>query len=68
VIWKPGWTQLRPLAIPRASRHANPFVVPQLNDINNRGTIVGNVFGLASKDYASLRRIDPVRWTCQFGR
>jgi hypothetical protein len=42
-------------------------VVAALNDINNRGDIVGNLYGVASKDYASLRRIDPVLWTCQFG-
>ena len=38
-----------------------------LNDINNRGDIVGNVYGLAAKDYCKLRRIDPVLWTCAFG-
>jgi probable HAF family extracellular repeat protein len=67
VVWQTGWQDVRALAIPAASRRANPFQVPQLNDINNRGAIVGNVFGLASEDYASLRRIDPVLWTCQFG-
>jgi hypothetical protein len=44
------------------------MLVPQLNDINNAGTIVGTVFGLAGPDYGKLRRIDPVIWTCQFGR
>jgi probable HAF family extracellular repeat protein len=68
VIWQTGWPRVRPLALPTASRRANPFLVPQLNDINARGAIVGTVFGLASKDFASLRRIDPVLWTCQFGR
>jgi len=68
VIWQTGWAGVRPIAVPAASRRANPFVVPGLNDINDRGTIVGNVYGLASKDYASLRRIDPVLWTCAFGR
>jgi hypothetical protein len=43
-------------------------VVAQLHDINERGTIVGNVFGLAAKDFGALRRIYPVRWTCAFGR
>ena len=30
--------------------------------------IVGNVYGLAGRAYDKLRRIDPVLWTCQFGR
>ena len=68
VVWQVGWPRVRPLAVPAASRRANPFLLPQLNDINAHGTIVGTVFGLASKDYASLRRVDPVLWTCQFGR
>jgi hypothetical protein len=42
-------------------------VVTDLNDINSRGDIVGNVYGLAGKDYSKLRRIDPVLWTCAFG-
>jgi probable HAF family extracellular repeat protein len=68
VVWQTGWPRVRPLALPAASRRANPFLVPQLNDVNNEGAIVGNVFGLASKDLASLRRIDPVLWICQFDR
>ena len=68
MIWQTGWPRVRPLAVPAASRRANPFLVAQLNDINNRGAIVGNVYGLASKQFASLRRIDPVVWTCHFGR
>jgi probable HAF family extracellular repeat protein len=68
VIWQTGWRNVRALALPAVSRRANPVLVPALNDVNNRGAIVGNVYGLASKDYASLRRIDPVLWTCQFGR
>jgi hypothetical protein len=67
VIWQTGWARLRSLRIPAASR-ANPVVVTELNDINNRGAIVGNVFGLSGKDYSKLRRIDPVLWTCPFGR
>ena len=67
VIWRTGWSSVRPLAFPAASRRANPVLVPALNDVNDQGAIVGNVYGLASKDYASLRRIDPVVWTCQFG-
>ncbi|MDQ3121251.1 MAG: hypothetical protein M3Q59_01795 [Actinomycetota bacterium] len=65
-IWRTGWTSLRPLPIPAASRK-NRVVVTALNDINNRGDIVGNVYGLAGKDYSKLRRIDPVLWTCAFG-
>ncbi len=52
VIWRTGWTDVRPLAVPAASRRANPFVVPALNDINARGAIVGNVYGLAGETYS----------------
>ena len=68
VIWKPGWKQLREVAPPPASRKANPVLLPSANDINEHGVIVGTVYGLATNDYASLRRIDPVVWRCQFGR
>jgi probable HAF family extracellular repeat protein len=68
VTWQTGWTRPRPLPAPAASRRANPFVVTALNDINNVGAIVGTVYGLSSKDYASLRRVDPVLWTCPFPR
>ena len=67
-IWQAGWTRTRPLAAPAASRRANPILVTALNDVNNGGAIVGTVYGLASKDYASLRRVDPVVWTCAFRR
>ena len=67
VIWRTGWPTVRPLAVPAVSRRANPFVFAALNDINEQGTIVGNVFGLAGKTYSDLRRIDPVAWTCAFG-
>jgi hypothetical protein len=67
VLWRAGWTSVRPLAVPAASR-TNPVVVTNLNDINNRGAIVGNVYGLSARAYDKLRRIDPVLWTCQFGR
>jgi uncharacterized membrane protein len=67
VIWRTGWAGLRTLRVPAESR-VNPVLVTHLNDINNRGAIVGNVFGLTGKDYSKLRRIDPVLWTCQFGR
>jgi probable HAF family extracellular repeat protein len=66
-IWRTGWTSLKPIRVPAESRKSNPFVATALNDINNRGNIVGTVYGLASKDYGSLRRIDPVLWTCAFG-
>jgi probable HAF family extracellular repeat protein len=66
VIWQAGWARPRRLAVPAASRRANPFIVTALNDVNGGGAIVGTVYGLASKDYASLRRIDPVLWTCVF--
>jgi hypothetical protein len=67
VIWQPGWKGLRTLPVPAVSR-AQPVVVTALTDINNRGTIVGNVYGLAGKAFDKLRRIDPVRWACQFRR
>jgi hypothetical protein len=66
-IWRTGWTALRPLPIPAASRKSR-VVVGYLNDINNRGDIVGNVYGLDGKDVTKLRRIDPVLWTCPFPR
>ena len=66
-IWQIGWPSLRPIRMPSVSRKSNPVVIAALNDINNRGDIVGAVYGLARKDYGSLRRIDPVLWTCQFG-
>src|SRR4051794_19529947 len=65
-IWRVGWTSLRPLPIPPALRGSR-VVVTVLNDINERGAIVGNVYGLAGKDYGKLRRIDPVLWVCPFG-
>ena len=66
-IWRTGWTSLRPLRIPAAARKSR-VVVTNLNDINARGAIVGNVYGLAAKDFSALRRIDPVLWRCAFGR
>ena len=66
-IWRTGWTSLGPLAIPAAAQKSR-VVVTHLNDINNRGDIVGNVYGLDAKDFSKLRRIDPVLWTCPFGR
>ena len=66
-IWRPGWTSLRRLPLPAAARRSR-VVVAELNDINNRGDVVGNVYGLAATDYSALRRIDPVLWRCPFGR
>jgi uncharacterized membrane protein len=66
-IWRTGWTSLRPIGIP-PELERSPVVVTAVNDINNRGEIVGTVYGFARKDLASVRRIDPVLWTCQFGR
>jgi hypothetical protein len=67
VVWQKGWTGTRPLAAPAASRKANPVLVMEVNDLNESGAIVGNVFGLSGKAYDKLRRIDPVLWTCAFG-
>jgi probable HAF family extracellular repeat protein len=66
-IWQAGWPRLRTIRVPAVSRRA-PVVITQLNDINARGAVVGNVYGLAAKDFGALRRIDPVLWTCPFGR
>ncbi len=66
-IWRAGWAGLRPLPVPAVSR-AHRVVIAQLNDINGPGAIVGNVYGLAGKDFSKLRRIYPVLWTCPFGR
>jgi probable HAF family extracellular repeat protein len=65
VIWRTGWKRTRPLAVPAVSK--SPVVVTELNDVNNHGAIVGNVFGLAAKDYGALRSIHPVLWSCAFG-
>jgi hypothetical protein len=66
-IWRVGWTSLRPLAIPAAARQSR-VVVSGVNDINNRGDIAGNVYGLDAKAFSALRRIDPVVWRCPFSR
>jgi hypothetical protein len=66
MIWRSGWTDLKPIGIPAVSRKSR-VVVASLNDINNRGDIVGTIYGAAAKDYGSIRRIDPVLWTCAFG-
>jgi hypothetical protein len=46
-------------ARPPASR-AHRLVATQLNDINARGSIVGDVYGLAAKDFSKLQRVYPV--------
>jgi probable HAF family extracellular repeat protein len=66
-IWRNGWAGLRFLRVPAASR-AHRVVSTQLNDINARGAIVGDVYGLTAKDFGALRRVYPVLWTCPFGR
>jgi hypothetical protein len=38
-----------------------------LTDINNRGEIVGTIYGLDNPDNSPLRRIDPAVWTGAFG-
>ena len=67
LIWRAGWNQPRPLPVP-ASTRANRVLVTEINDVNDRGAVVGNVFGLSAPAYSALRRIDPVLWTCPFGR
>jgi probable HAF family extracellular repeat protein len=66
VLWRSGWTSMKALPSPAASRKS-AVVVTNLNDINARGDIVGNVYGLSGKDFSKLRRIDPVLWKCSFG-
>jgi hypothetical protein len=66
-IWRPGWRHLRAIPIPARARRADPVAVAQLHDINARGDVVGNAYGLAAKNYGALRHIYPVRWTCPFG-
>jgi probable HAF family extracellular repeat protein len=66
-IWRVGWPSLRTLRVPRVSRRANPVVIAQVHDVNARGAIVGNVYGLSARDYSKLRRVDPVVWRCAFG-
>ena len=44
------------------------MVVAAANDINGRGDLVGNVYGLDAAAFSALRRIDPVIWRCPFGR
>jgi hypothetical protein len=40
----------------------------ELHDINARGDIVGDAFGLSAAAFDKLQRIYPVLWTCPFGR
>jgi probable HAF family extracellular repeat protein len=66
-IWRTGRAGLRTLRVPAASR-AHRVVSTQLNDINARGAIVGDVYGLAGKAFTKLQRVYPVLWKCPFGR
>ena len=65
-IWRTGWAGPRTLGVPAAAR-GHRVVITQLNDINARGSIAGDVYGLAGKDYSKLRAVYPVVWTCPFG-
>jgi uncharacterized membrane protein len=67
VVWRTGWPSPKPLPIPRASRGSR-VVIAYVNDINARGDVVGDVYGLVAKDFDALRHIDPVVWSCPFGR
>jgi probable HAF family extracellular repeat protein len=67
-VWRRGWRHLRVIPIPARARRAHPVVVAQLNDINSRGDVVGNAYGLAAEAYDALSRVYPVRWTCPFGQ
>ena len=64
-IWQAGGSALRRLRMPAAARGL-PVIVSAPNDINTRGAIVGNVYGLPRKDYGKLRRMHAVLWRCQF--
>ncbi len=65
-IWRTGWAGLRTLPVPARSR-GHKVVSTQLDDINNKGAIVGDVYGLSAADFSKLQRIYPVLWTCAFG-
>jgi hypothetical protein len=67
-IWRPGWQRLRTIPLPAKARRAHRVVIAQLTDINARGAIVGNVYGLSATDYGALQRIYPTLWACPFGR
>lgn len=66
-VWRPGWPSLRALPVPAVARR-HRVVSTQLNDINARGTIAGDVYGLAARSFDALRRVYPVVWRCQFKR
>ena len=66
-IWRTGWSELRTLPLPAATRH-HRVVVGGSNDINAHGAIAGNVYGLSGKDFSKLERVYPVVWKCAFGR
>ena len=56
---------MKPIAVPAAAQKSS-VVVTTLNDINDRGDIVGNVYGLSAQDFSALKRIDAVLWRCAF--
>lgn len=64
-IWRTGWTAMRPLRIPAAARNSR-VVIAYAHDINARGNVVGNVYGLSAREFGALRRIHPVLWRCPF--
>jgi hypothetical protein len=66
-IWQTGASGLRVLPVPRATRR-HRVVSTQLHDINARGDIVGDAFGLSAAAFDKLQRVYPVLWTCPFGR
>lgn len=65
VIWRTGWTSTKPISIPAAATKSK-VVVTALTDINSRGDIVGNIYGLSAPEYSKLNRIDAVLWRCAF--
>jgi probable HAF family extracellular repeat protein len=65
-IWRTGWAGMRALRVPAASR-AHRVVSAQLDDINARGSIVGDVYGLSAPAFGKLQRVYPVLWKCAFG-
>jgi uncharacterized membrane protein len=66
-VWQTGAPGLRLLPVPRATRR-HRVLSTELHDVNARGDIVGDVFGLSAAAFDNLQRVYPVRWTCPFGR
>ena len=65
-IWRTGWSPCGRSGSRRPRARAGSSSANS-HDINSRGDIVGNVYGLAGKAFGKLRRIHPVLWTCPFG-